>query len=360
MTRISFTVLSIGSALLLLSSCGTQRLAERVDSNATGSGSEISSSPYVTRNVSFVGTIVDLEASIYQEGSHKLVLNDGQFILLQSTDENLSLVSYLGKRVEVRGSVRPTVEGNGEILRVEEVTVLEQETATGSLSSAASSARTMCGGIAAFPCDSGLTCVDDPSDSCDPLSGGADCGGICVAALAVSSSSSSAAVSSVPRSSSIPSSASRSSVSSVAPQSMSSSQPIASDDAQVAMLAKQNYADSSLWTQQYCTSHIGFCVPAHKNWYFKSFGATTSNLWHVEFSSSPIESLHSGAIVLNLVAGTSASMDAKDGQIQSAGSDIVAFKDWTGGNHFEIIADASLREAVSYMLAHLSPYSVTE
>ena len=37
-----------------------------------------------------------------------------------------------------------------------------------------------CGGIAAFPCPEGYTCVDDPSDDCDPLAGGADCNGMCV------------------------------------------------------------------------------------------------------------------------------------------------------------------------------------
>lgn len=37
-----------------------------------------------------------------------------------------------------------------------------------------------CGGIAAIQCPEGLVCVDDPTDSCDPQQGGADCGGICV------------------------------------------------------------------------------------------------------------------------------------------------------------------------------------
>ena len=36
-----------------------------------------------------------------------------------------------------------------------------------------------CGGIAARPCPGGGRCVDDPSDSCDPRTGGADCGGVC-------------------------------------------------------------------------------------------------------------------------------------------------------------------------------------
>ncbi|AKJ06067.1 hypothetical protein ATI61_110188 [Archangium gephyra] len=37
-----------------------------------------------------------------------------------------------------------------------------------------------CGGFAAIQCPEGLVCVDDPNDSCDPSTGGADCGGICV------------------------------------------------------------------------------------------------------------------------------------------------------------------------------------
>jgi len=40
--------------------------------------------------------------------------------------------------------------------------------------------KVFCGGIASFPCPGNLTCVDDPSDSCDPNNGGADCGGMCV------------------------------------------------------------------------------------------------------------------------------------------------------------------------------------
>lgn len=37
-----------------------------------------------------------------------------------------------------------------------------------------------CGGFAGIQChDSAQSCVDDPTDSCDPANGGADCGGIC-------------------------------------------------------------------------------------------------------------------------------------------------------------------------------------
>jgi hypothetical protein len=37
-----------------------------------------------------------------------------------------------------------------------------------------------CGGFGNIQCPSGLQCVDDPNDTCEPAEGGADCGGICV------------------------------------------------------------------------------------------------------------------------------------------------------------------------------------
>ena len=42
--------------------------------------------------------------------------------------------------------------------------------------------KVFCGGFAGVACPSGFACVDDPSDSCDPAAGGADCGGMCVPA----------------------------------------------------------------------------------------------------------------------------------------------------------------------------------
>ncbi len=40
-------------------------------------------------------------------------------------------------------------------------------------------ASSSCGGLTGAECPEGLTCVDDPSDSCDPDQGGADCAGLC-------------------------------------------------------------------------------------------------------------------------------------------------------------------------------------
>lgn len=329
-------------------------------SSSTSSGSQSPAGTVMTPNVSYRGVLEVLGASVYQQGTHKLTLDDGQMIVLESTDANLNLGKYVGKRVEVQGSVQPTVEAGGTMMRVTEVTVLESSSSSDtvlSASSSSSASKKTCGGIAALPCGAGQVCIDDPSDSCDPQHGGADCSGICVDVLSSSSVSSKASVSSVassPKASSSASFVSSSTASSVA------SAVNADMEQQIKLMMKQSYDQSGLWTQKYCTSHIAFCIPVHKNWYFKSFGATTSNMWHVEFGMSNIDALGQGAIVLNLISGSSASMSARDGQIKAQGSDVIGFKDWKDGNHFELIADSRLRAAVEYMLSGISAYELAQ
>lgn len=315
---------------LLLSSCLPGNAGKSQSGSSSSSqnfeASQASTSSVVsTHNVSYIGTVEDLGVSIYQQGTHTLVLSDGQFILLESTDANLTLNTYLGKRVEVRGSVQPTVEGNATIMRVEEVTVL------------------------------------DPAPTAI-----ATASGEVMSSSVMNASPSSAMTSSRESPAIMPAIASRSpvsaagSASSSAPSSNSAARSTISGqvlEAKIALLAKQTYDQSGLWTQKYCTSHIAFCIPVHKNWYFKSFGATTTNLWHVEFSIASIDELYQGPIILNLVPGSSAAVNASDGQVRAQGNDIVGFKDWNDGTHFEIIADARLSSAIAYMLSHITPYT---
>lgn len=329
---------------VLLAACWTE---ETPTEENTQSSSAVSSETG-TRNVSYVGVVSDDSVTIYQEGTHVLDLPDGRVVLLEASDPAIDLSSYIGEEVEVRGTARPTVEAGGTILSVAQVTVLSS-----SSESSASSAR-MCGGIAGFPCDGGFTCVDDPSDDCDPNAGGADCSGICVAASSSSVSSAvSSAASSVISSVASSRSAAQSSVATSAQSSVAS--PTANEEDIVAM-SKQNYAEASQWTQQYCTSHIGFCIPAHRNWYYRSFGATTSNLWHVEFSIEDFESLHTGLIALNLVPGSSAEAGGQSGSVRETGSTVTGYLDWQENRHFEIVADARLRAAVEYMLSHITSF----
>jgi hypothetical protein len=53
----------------------------------------------------------------------------------------------------------------------------------GGLCITATKAKT-CGGFAGLVCGTGKSCVDDPRDSCDPAAGGRDCSGLCVAGVA--------------------------------------------------------------------------------------------------------------------------------------------------------------------------------
>jgi len=73
-----------------------------------------------------------------------------------------------------------------------------------------------------------------------------------------------------------------------------------------------------------------------------------------------IEELGQGAITLNLVSGTSASVSAANGQVKDKGSDVIGYKDWNDGDHFEIIADARLRAAVAYMISNISAYELAQ
>lgn len=334
------------------------------DSSSSSSSSATSSVTVLsTRNVSFVGTVTDLGPSVIQEGTHALALSDGSTIILRSSDHSLTLGTYLGKKVEVRGSVQPTVEAGGTIMSVEEVTVLEVSAS----SSQSSEPTNVCGGLANIQCPSGFSCVDDLSDDCDESRGGADCTGLCVPLASSSVRSASSAVS-APASSSTSSSKVSSSIAAPKPSSSSqstrssaSSDPVSSSRASLELVAmsKQNYSTSSLWTQQYCTSHIAFCVSVHKNWYFKSFGATTKALWHVEFALSDIYELNQGIILLNLMSGPSSATGGTSGEVKMIGTDVVGYLDWKG-DHFEIIGDASLREAISYMLTSIKPYTLGE
>jgi len=77
-----------------------------------------------TNNVVYEGVIKPAGISIYQQGSHRLMLQDGRFILLES--DSVDLNGYVNEKVEVRGALRPTVEDGGMIMRVEQTRLLDE------------------------------------------------------------------------------------------------------------------------------------------------------------------------------------------------------------------------------------------
>ncbi len=276
---------------------------------------EQTSSVAETKNVIYRGTLLPLGASIYMEGTHRLELEDGRFVLLEAN--GLILDEYLAMDVEVFGATRPTTEGGGIIMRVERIAeFVESSVAVSSEAMTSSSSSTM---------------------SSAPIS----------VAPAIPSSAP-VAVSRASVAPVVPSSAPV--VSSVPPAPVSSSS--AATDAvsiRAATMAKANM-DAANWTQQYCSSHTGFCFPVHKNWWYTSFGATSSSQWHVELSSEELVALGDGPISVVLVSGAA---PVADGQVTVENGIATGIRAWTNNRHFVISAPSALETAVRYITQEL-------
>jgi len=297
-----------------------------------------------TANVSYRGIVRAAGISIYQEGTHRLVLDNGRFVLLESDTTDLN--GYVGEHVEVFGAVRPTVEEGGMIMRVDRIALVRE------------------GDTPALGTGTGS------SDGIDDIGGNeasAGTGGI--------SSDMEAVVEDIPE---VPvetgTGTEMGTEENVQPtesgqHSSTTSQPLeeepdteeagdvpalpSEDSALVESMAADDYSPER-WTQSYCTSHIGFCVPIHKNWWFKSFGNTSSHLWHVEIANAPVENLGNGIIVINLKDGSLESVGVANKTVRVEGGLVVGYRVWNDGTHFEISAPASLADPVRYMVQHIT------
>lgn len=269
----------------------------------------------------FDGIVQQAGISIYMEGSHWLSTDTGETVLLESTTVDLD--RYIGARVRVSGVARATVEAGATILIVDSVTVLE--------SPSVSSAPLL------EPVEEDIA-SSSSSEASSPL--------------IVASSSSSKPRPPAPKSSSSKAASSKASSSTVAVAPPPA--PSGSMSEQVAAMAKA-VVSASTFTQPFCSRHSGFCVPLHKSWYYNSFGATSSFLWHVEVSSEDVENLGDGVLIINLVQGE---LDASigDSSVREEGTFVIGYRAWTNGRHFEITAPSELRAAVAFMTENLSVY----
>lgn len=265
-----------------------------------------------TKNVSYTGTVKPAGISIYMEGTHRLVLDDQRFILLES--DTVDLNGYVGETVVAQGAIRPTVEADAMIMRVTEMSLQKVEVAEDDAVDADDS-----------PTPEAPDDTDEPSEPVEEPN-----------TPELETSDDDFALIDAPDNGDIP--------------------KTAGHEERLKAMARQNYAAEN-WTYEYCTVHIGFCVPSHKNWWFTSFGATKSQQWHVEMSSEPIGNLGDGPLVVRLVAGTLASLNVEDGSVHEDANLVVGYRSWTGDRHFEIIADQSLRDAVTYMTKELKVHS---
>lgn len=299
----------IGLAGVLLASCtpAVPPVEPSIDGAAMSSSSTAPSA-------SVEGLLQRAGISIYMEGTHRLQMDDGSFLLLRS--DTIGLDSYSDTRVIVTGPIMPTVEGEGVIMSVEDI-----EGVTSSLPPEVLTEETSSSSVLSEETLPPVVVESSSSVSQAPLP---------------LSSSSAAPI--VPTSSS----------SSASPQSVSA-------DASVSVKAMAKaVVDAANFREKYCTSYIGFCVPYHRNWYFQSFGPNVSPyLWHVEFADHSVDEAGQGVIIFNLVQGP---LGGPDGAVTEQGDFVVASRQWTGNRHMEISAPKELRAAVEFMASGIEVY----
>jgi len=281
------------AAVLLLTACTAQPEPIIPNEDAAAISSESLSSEMAVE-VSYMGVLEDAGISIYQEGTHRLLTEDNQLVLLESGSVDLSL--YVGQKVMIQGMERATVEAGGRILDVLTITSMDAEMP----SSMDSSSSEVSSSVASLP--SATVSSTAPIVSSAPVT----------------------AVSSVPT----------------------------DDPVQMRIAAMAAFKMDS-WTQQYCSQHVGFCFPVQKNAWYKSFGATTSSLWHVELSSEDILTLGDGPVSVTLLSGAA----GNDGMVRTEGSTVIGERAWTENRHFEIKGPVELRSIVEYITNNLTASS---
>lgn len=307
----------------VLLAAGTAAWLWRARESAAPAGEGASSSSFLEESSSssaareeamqtYVGLVEELGASIYMEGSHRLLLQDGGFLLLRSDIVNLQI--YEGQEVAATGSVRDSVEGGALIMSVIEVALLpssaEQSSEGDGGSSATASAASSSSAVSSSPA---LSSSAPPPPT--PLP-----------ALSASSSVSS----------------------------------LSMDSAMLQRVRKMaREKPESAWTLQYCSAHIAVCFPVRGDYYYQSFGATTSSLWHVEINSEEIVNLGDGPLVVNLVAGR-LDPSIEDLSVVANGDVVTGYRAWTASRHFEVTAPIELRAAVEFVSTHIIPYEQPE
>jgi hypothetical protein len=292
----------------------------------------------VTYNVTYTGIVEEGGMTIYQEGSHRLMLSDGKMVLLEG---ELPIDLYVGKLVRVKGDVMPTVEAGGTIMDVKEIAWIRRELDEDGNETEA--LRTLCGGESGAGCLAGSVC-ELQEDGPGVCSDGED---VDVEDEAEEESSSSAEEDE--EESSDDEEVEDEEVMEEDTDEEESDVEVDADLGSTVLLMVDEDYSSDRWTQEYCSSHIQFCVEIHKNWYYKSFGATASHLWHIEMGASAVESFGNGPIVVSLKAGDLSALGVQDGEVKVINKKVIGYRSWSDSRHFEISASAALGEPVGYI-----------
>ncbi len=322
----------------------------------------------VTRNVTYTGILEEGGVTIYQEGSHRLMLSDGKMVLLEPAEgEVIPLSLYVSKLVRVQGDVSPTVEAGGTIMEVKEIHWIRRE--VDEEGDEEEVLRVLCGGDEGAVCPEGFVCELGEEE------------GVCVRS-ADASTGSAESVSDFEdevtdeseeeevvedEGSSAEEEEQTSEASSETDEAADGTDQESEDEEEqkeelaptngrhaksLELMMDEDYA-AERWTQEYCSEHVGFCIPVHKNWYYKSFGAMTSILWHVEMGAQPVEVMGDGPLLVELKSGDLASIGVTDGEVKTVGSKVIGYRAWSEGRHFEVTAPSGVEEAVRFVTSGL-------
>lgn len=313
-------LLTIGIGAWIFSALTGGGTADQTDSSSSSSLSSepetsSSSSDAAEPDQTFRGKLQPLGPSVYMEGTHRLEIAADDFLLLRSDFHDLQL--YEDTDVQVTGPVTETIEGGRLIMTVMEITLLSSDEPESSSSSAEASSSSEVEATEASSSSRASTAAPPPAPAPSPTP-------------------------------------------SPVPPPPPPPPARAIDDAMQARIAKmaKPKGDGS-WTQQYCSAHIGFCFAVRSDYWYRSFGATDSSLWHVELNSEEIQAIGDGPIVVSLVSGR---LDPAivDQSVVVSGDYVFGYRSWTGNRHFEITAPVELRAAVEHITANILPYEPAE
>jgi hypothetical protein len=311
----------------------------------------------VTRNVTYTGILEEGGVTIYQQGTHRLMLSDGRMVLLEVVDgKNFALGLYEGKLVRVNGDVAPTVEAGGTIMKVNDIGWIRREVNTEGDEEEV--IRAICG--EGSGCDDGFVCELGEEV------------GVCVSDDGeIEEESEDEAVEAVEDLEVVEEEEGSEEVEDVEDETLEeeeddSDEPEELDDEEetteeeptidhseaIEMMVSEDYA-AERWTQEYCSSHVGFCVPVHKNWYYNSFGATASVLWHLEMGAMPVENFGEGPLIVDLKSGDLSALGVTDGEVKEVGSRVIGYRSWSNSRHFEISGASEIREPIEFITSGL-------
>lgn len=253
--------------------------------------SESSSSSTVTE---LRGMIEPVGITVYQQGTHKITLENGRIVLLESSTVDLN--GYVGTKAKLTGVIRATVEADGQIMNVQTIALDDESTSSSTESSESTTSSSSS--------DASVSSSKDIS----------------------STSSQTTTMSSI------------SSVSSTMSVDNSQSSVTSNvNDARVQTMLKANLASSN-WTQEYCSKQTKYCVKVHKNWWYTGFGANGTASMRVDIGPDEIETVGDGVIVVTVEKGTPSNNPVGYNAIKQF-----------DGEYVRISGPAALQAAIDYM-----------